>query len=92
MTDEERDRRSEAALARAAEARQRTMLKERLYQAELAELDIAPESRRAIDYCGEQLLRPERSADWKFLRESRAIHLRQGTRRSVEVPVYEEDE
>lgn len=92
MTDEERDRRAEAAQKRAEEARQRTMLAERIYQAELSDLDIAPESRRAIDYVNSQLLRPERSADWKFLRESRVIHLRQGTRQSVEVPTFEEDE
>lgn len=92
MTDEERDRRAEAAQKRAEEARQRTMLKERLYQAELAELDLAPESRRAVEYVNAQLLRPERSPDWKFLRESRVIHLRQGTRSSVEVPNFEEDE
>lgn len=92
MTDEERDRRSEAALLRAAEARKRTMEKERAYQAELAELDIAPESRRAIDYCGRQLLRPERSPDWTDLRTWRNIHLRQGTRQSIAVPDFEEDE
>lgn len=92
MTDEERDRRAAAAQKRADEGRERTMLKERLYQAELSELDIAPEARRAIDYVNSQLLRPERSPEWKFLRESRVIHLRQGTRRAVEVPTFEEDE
>lgn len=92
MTDEERDRRAEAAQRRAEESRQRTMLKERLYQAELSGLDIAPEARRAIDYVNTQLLRPERSADWNFLRQSRVIHLRQGTKQAVEVPTFEEDE
>lgn len=92
MNDEERERRAQAAQKRAAAQREATMLKERQYQAELAELDIAPESRRAIDYVNSQLLRPERSPDWQFLRDSRVIHLRQGTRLSVAVPVFEEDE
>jgi hypothetical protein len=68
------------------------MLKERQYQAELADVDLSEEARRAVDYCNAQLLRPERHADWKALRTSRKIHIRQGSRMAVELPTFEEDE
>lgn len=78
MTEEEKEL---AAERRAAERLEEALDRERAQQAEIANLEIAPEALRAVTYLNRQLLRRERSEDWAFLRATRAIHLRQGTKR-----------
>lgn len=78
MTDEEKAARAEQ---RAQERLVAALEVERARQREIAELDLDEESALAVAYCNRQLLDIRRRADWDFLRDTRAIHLRQGTRK-----------
>lgn len=78
MTDEEK---ALAAERRAEERLVASLEREHKYQATLREEDFQPESWRAIEYLNRQLLLRHRQPEWKSLKETRDIHLRQGALR-----------